>query len=108
MADLDTDVACTNAYSDIEEDFFRVGDAISAGERQVVEPEAEPARTKSLWARLFERPVRVPSEADFVPAPAARTRPPTERPVAEPADEDEWDWVIAAARARARHATQPG
>ena len=97
MADLDSDVACTNAYSDIEEDFFRAGDAISFG--SLVEPivEPEPVRTKSLWSRLFERPLRLPTE-DLIP----------EKPAVEEPEDDEWDWMLAVARARTRHATQPG
>ena len=82
-----------DGYSDIEQDFFRAGDEMTD---EVIE--VEPAPKQSLWSRLFERRVRMPSEVSFV-APG---------PAREPEDDDEWDWVIAVARARARHATQPG
>lgn len=75
MADLESAEACTNTYSDIEEDFFRAGDEMS---------------------RMFEQSHRLPTE-DFIPV----------KPAAEPED-DEWDWMLAVARARARPATQPG
>ena len=109
MPDLDSAEACTNAYSDIEEDFFRAGDAISSGTE--AEPFADPEpQAKSLWSRLFERPLRI--VADLIPEPAApvpmRTRPPTERPPTEESADEEWDWMLAVARARARHATSPG
>jgi len=109
MADVNSALACTDAYTDIEEDFFRTGDEMSstaANDSFVSEP--EPQTTKaSIWSRLFERPLRMPTE-DFIAAPPARTRPPTEKPaVAEPED-DEWDWMLAVARARSRHATSPG
>lgn len=109
MADLDSDVA---AFSDIEEDFFRAGDAMSSaqtGEIALVEP--EPAPSKGLWSRLFERPLRIPTDASFVAEPAPmRARPPTERPaVEEELDDDDWEWMLAAARARSsRPATSPG
>lgn len=113
MADLDSHVACTNAYSDVEEDFFRIGEAMSSG--TVAEPIAaeitQPVRTKSLWSRLFERPMRLPTEdlIELAPPPVpARKRPPTERPASEEGGDDEWDWMLAVARARTRHATSPG
>jgi hypothetical protein len=104
MADLDSAEACTNAYSDIEEDFFRVGDAMGSGITSEPAVDPEPVPTESLWSRLFGRPLRLPTE-DLIPAPV-RTRPPTERPAEE--NDEEWDWMLAVARARARHATQPG
>ncbi|HTL37006.1 MAG TPA: hypothetical protein VL326_27910 [Kofleriaceae bacterium] len=97
---MNSALACTNVYTDIEEDFFRAGDEMTF----VAEP-VESAR-KNIFERLFERPLEIPSD-DLMPEPPARMRPPTEKPVVEPED-DEWDWMIAAARARARHATQPG
>ena len=108
MADLDTAEACTNAYSEIEEDFFRVGDEMSGTVAEPIAPEpTEPVRTKSLWSRIFERPQRMPTE-DLIPEPPApvRTRPPTAKPVDD--NDEEWDWMLAVARARSRHATQPG
>jgi hypothetical protein len=99
MADLDSAAACTNAYSDIEEDFFRTGDAMSTGSvaEPIIAETTEPVRTKSLWARLFERPLRLPTE-DLLP----------EKPAVEVAEDDVWDWMLAVARALTRHATQPG
>ena len=101
-----------NAFSELEEDFFRAGDAMSSAsndEIAVVEP--EPAPSKSLWSRLFERPLRIPTDASFivdVEPSAVRTRPPTERPVVEELDDEDWEWMLAAARARSRPATSPG
>jgi hypothetical protein len=97
-------VACTNAYTDIEEDFFRAGDELSSDAASI---EIEPVREtrKSLWSRLFERPLRLPSEVSFVPSPAPSKRAPSERPM-DTDEDDEWDWTLAIARARAR--TQPG
>lgn len=105
MADLDSDVA---AFSDIEEDFFRAGDAMSSaqtGEIALVEP--EPAPSKGLWSRLFERPLRIPTDVTFI---AEGTPPPaTADVVEEELDEDDWEWMLAAARARSsRPATSPG
>ena len=115
MADLETGVA---AYSDIEEDFFRVGDEMSSAVSDdvvVVEPEPIPSKG-GLWSRLFERPLRIPTDVSFVaegtplPPVSAYTRPPTERPVVveEEPEEEDWEWMIAAARARSRPATSPG
>jgi hypothetical protein len=95
MADMASAPACTKPYSDIEEDFFRAGDEMS--DVPFAELEAPPAR-KSVWSRLFERALRALTEPRLVRA----SRPPTERP----ADEEDWDWKIAHARARA--ATHPG
>jgi hypothetical protein len=95
MAELDSLEACTNAYSDIEEDFFRAGDAMSTGISPAADP--EPVRSKGLLARLFERPLRLPTE-DLIP----------EKPAVEEIEDDEWDWMLAVARARTRPATQPG
>ena len=104
MADLDSSVACTKAYSDIEEDFFRAGDelASASGSDSAFEIEPEPER-RSLWSRLLSLLARRPAVTDFIPAPA-RSRSPTYRTIARE-DDDEWDWVVAVARARAR--TQP-
>ena len=96
MADMASAPACTKPYSEIEEDFFRAGDEMS--DVPFEELDAPPRR--SLWSRLFERALRVLTEPRFVRA--SRSRPPTERPT----DEDDWDWQIAHARARA--ATHPG
>jgi hypothetical protein len=108
MAELETGVA---AFSDIEEDFFRAGDEMSSaqtGEISLVEPEPA-APSKGLWSRLFERPLHIPTDASFIAEAApVRTRPPTERPAADEPDEEDWEWMLAAARARSRPATSPG
>jgi hypothetical protein len=87
------------SYSDIEEDFFRVGDEMNAGTAALEVHEVEPIveTRRGLWSRLFERPLRLPSETTSFVATAGGE-----------ADDDEWDWMLAVARARARHATQPG
>lgn len=72
----------TGAFSEIEEAFFREGDA--ASEVHEIETTFDPPRA-SLWSRLFKRTAR--------PAPAER-------------DDDDWEWKIAVARSR--HATSPG
>jgi hypothetical protein len=115
MADVNSALACANAYTDIEEDFFRAGDELSstvANDSFAAEREPQAIRT-SIWSRLFERPLRLPTDdlLSEMPAPApspvaVRTRPPTERPAAEESGDEEWDWMLAIARARA--ATQPG
>lgn len=54
MADTNTD-PCTG-FSALEEEFFRAGDAISAGAstESWSEPDSPPAR-ESVWSRLFKR-----------------------------------------------------
>ena len=90
--------ACTNSYSEIEEDFFRVGDEM--GDVPCDESLDPPPARRSLWTRLVERTLRVLTE----PGGRARSqaRPPTEPKI----EDDDWDWKIAHARARA--ATHPG
>ncbi|MGE5183958.1 MAG: hypothetical protein ACM31C_17930 [Acidobacteriota bacterium] len=73
----------TGAFSEIEEAFFREGDA--ASEVHEIETTFEPPRA-SLWSRLFKRTPRAASEAEH--------------------DDDDWEWKVA--MARARHATSPG
>src|SRR6478609_3064393 len=71
MADVNSALACTNVYTDIEEDFFRVGDEMSGTAAEPI-ADPEPIRTPGLWSRLFERPLRLPTE-DLIsetPAPA--------------------------------------
>ena len=105
MAELES------AFSEIEEDFFRTGDAMSSAQTdEIALVEPEPAPSKGLWSRLFERPLRIPTDVTFIAegTPPPRTRPPTERPEEE-LDEEDWEWMLAAARARSsRPATSPG
>ncbi len=75
----------TGAFSEIEEAFFREGDA--ASEVHEIETTFGPPRA-SLWSRLFKRTPRAANAA------------------AEHDDEDDWEWKVA--MARARHATSPG
>jgi hypothetical protein len=52
MADTNTDPG--TGFSALEEEFFRAGDAISAGSTEWSEPDAPPPRD-SVWSRLFRR-----------------------------------------------------
>lgn len=92
------------AFSEIEEDFFRAGDAMSSAQTdEIALVEPEPAPAKGLWSRLFERPLRIPTDVSFI---AEGTPVPVDAP--DESDEEDWEWVIAAARARSRPATSPG
>lgn len=75
------------AFSAIEEEFFRVGDALDAEAARGVASavEAEPVRA-GVWARLFKRTSRIVAAQPVEPAVSAA--------------DDEWDWQIAVARAR--------
>lgn len=64
MADMDSALACTKPFSDLEEEFFRVGDEMDA-------------------AYELERLPRLPTE-ELIPEP----------------DDDDWEQIIAVARAR--------
>jgi len=84
------------AFSAIEEEFFRAGDAISeaAASASGSVHEAAPART-GMWSRLFRRTSRSVTAQPIAAAPRVA------RPATEPiVPEDEWDWQIAIARAR--------
>jgi hypothetical protein len=102
MRDLDNQLAGAEGFSELEEEFFRAGDAVSAAAPDETWPELEaPPPPTGLWARVFKRS---PRRAPELAAPPARPRM---RPASEPAvADDEWDWQIAIARAR--HVTSPG
>ena len=70
-----------DAFSAIEEEFFRAGEAMSEASDGKPRPTHHAAAAPTgLWSRLFKR---------------------TPRPATEPSvAEDDWDWQIAVARAR--------
>ena len=79
MSDRNGDGAA-DAFSALEEDFFRTGDAMSEGAVESRSDRDAVAVRTSLWSRLFKR---------------------TPRPATEPSvADDDWDWQIAVARAR--------
>jgi len=87
------------AFSPVEEEFFRAGDAIdaAASDERWSDPGAAPAPAPAgLWSRLFKRGPRPVVEQPVHAEPAPRRRAPTE-PMAS---DDGWDWQIAVARVR--------
>lgn len=99
MSKSSSDRGGAEAFSPLEEEFFRAGDAISAaaaGEpRSDVETAPSPPPA-GLWSRLFKRTPRAITERPIHADPAPPRRAPTE-PVAS---DDDWDWKIAIARVR--------
>lgn len=101
MSKSSSDRGGGQAFSPVEEEFFRAGDAISAASEEPwsnLDSTSAPALAAApagLWARLFKRGARPITEQPVRSEPAPR-RAPTE-PIAS---DDDWDWQIAVARVR--------
>lgn len=99
MSKSSSDRGGAGAFSPLEEEFFRVGDAISAAassESRSDRDTAPAAAPTGLWSRLFKRTPRPVTEQPVHADPAPPRRAPTE-PVAS---DDDWDWKISIARVR--------
>lgn len=99
MSKSSSDRGGGQAFSPLEEEFFRAGDAISAAASETpwsdVDAPSAPAPA-GVWSRLFKRAPRPVIEEPVHAEPAPRRRAPTE-PMAT---DDDWDWKIAIARVR--------
>jgi hypothetical protein len=93
------------AETDIEESFFREGDAVessSSSSDSWDDLEGEAARPPSFWSRVFlPRGRRAATEPGCAlpPPPPSSPRATTSPPVRGD-DEEDWDWQVAIARAR--------